>query len=111
MQPMTNYKHGDILLLNFPYSEGNRKAKRPVLVLAQTDKEDIVVSKITTAGQRGNYDIIINDWNKVGLLYPSVIRIDKLATLSKSRVIKKLGCLSDSCSPKVKLKLKKLFNL
>ena len=58
---MTNYNFGEILLLKFPHSEGTGESKRPVILLAETDIEDIVVSKVTSAEQRSNYDIIIDN--------------------------------------------------
>ncbi|MCR4313177.1 MAG: type II toxin-antitoxin system PemK/MazF family toxin [Candidatus Roizmanbacteria bacterium] len=108
---MTNYDFGDILLLKFPYSEGKGETKRPVVVLAQTDVKDIVVAKVTSMEQRGEYDIAIDDWEHVGLLYPSIVRIDKLATLSKERMEKRLGALDDSYKPKIINKIKQLFKI
>ena len=108
---MTNYNFGEILLLKFPYSEGVGETKRPVVVLAQTDVKDVVIAKVTSMGQRGKYDIAIDDWKNVGLLFSSVIRIDKLATLSKHRVIKKLGSLDNSYKFKIISKIKQLFKI
>ena len=108
---MTDYNFGEILLLKFPYSEGTGASKRPVVVLAQTEVKDIVVSKVTSTEQRSKYDIVIDDWKKVGLLFPSVIRVDKLATFSKFRVIKKIGTLSSSYNSIIKDKIKQLFNI
>ena len=108
---MTNYNFGEILLLKFPYSEGVGETKRPVVVLAQTDVKDVVIAKVTSIGQRGKYDIAIDDWKNVGLLFSSVIRIDKLATLSKHRVIKKLGSLDNSYKFKIISKIKQLFKI
>ena len=108
---MTNYNFGEILLLKFPYSDGKGEAKRPVVVLAQTDAKDIVAAKVTSMEQRGRYDIAIDDWRNVGLLYPSVVRIDKLATLSKQGVTRKLGVLDDSYKPIIISKIKQLFKI
>ncbi|MFV1976062.1 MAG: type II toxin-antitoxin system PemK/MazF family toxin [Candidatus Scalindua sp.] len=108
---MTNYNFGEIVLLKFPHSEGKGVSKRPVVVLAQVDVKDIVVSKVTSTEQRGSYDIVINDWEKIGLLFPSVIRVDKLATLSKDRVIKKIGTLSEYYNSIIKDKIKQLFHV
>ncbi|MGR3177261.1 MAG: type II toxin-antitoxin system PemK/MazF family toxin [Candidatus Anammoxibacter sp.] len=108
---MTSYNPGDILLLKFPYSEGIGETKRPVVVLAQTDVKDIVVAKVTSMEQRSKYDVAIDGWENAGLLFPSVIRIDKLATLSKHRVIKKLGTLESSCQSKIISKIKQLFKI
>lgn len=107
----TNYNFGEILLLKFPYSEGTGETKRPVVVLAQTDVKDVVIAKVTSMEQRGAYDIAIDDWKNVGLLFPSVIRIDKLATLSKQRVLKKLGSLDNSYKSKIISKIKQLFKI
>lgn len=108
---MTGYKLGDILILEFPHSEGHKVSKRPVLVLADIDEEDIIVAKVTSSKERTPFDIPVNDWESAGLLLPSVIRMDKLATLSKSRIIRKLGALNTSYHPKIKVLLKKLFAL
>ena len=108
---MTDYNVGEILLLKFPHSEGVKETKRPIVVLTQTDMEDIIVSKVTCYDQRSRYDIVIDDWQKVGLLFPSVVRIDKLATLSKSRVIKKLGTLGKCYNSTIKIKIKQLFDI
>ncbi len=108
---MIHYNFGEILLLNFPYSEGTGDSKRPVLVLAQTDEKDMVLSKITSTGQRTIYDIVIIDWKEVGLLFPSVLRVDKLATLSRLRVIKKLGDLGSDYNSVIKDKIKELFSV
>ena len=108
---MIDYNLGEILLLRFPYSEGNKEAKRPIVLLAETDKKDIVVSKITSVSQRSEYDVAVEDWKKAGLLFPSVIRVDKLATLSKHRVVKKLGILNKSYHSLIKDKIKQLFNI
>ncbi|MBE7547785.1 MAG: type II toxin-antitoxin system PemK/MazF family toxin [Candidatus Kuenenia stuttgartiensis] len=108
---MTNYNFGEILLLKFPYSDGKGDAKRPVVVLAQTDLEDIVTAKVTSMEQRGEYDIAIDAWKDVGLLYPSVVRIDKLATLSKQRVEKRFGTLVGSYKPEIISRIKQLFKI
>ena len=49
---MTDYNFGEVLLLRFPYSDGNKEAKRPVVLLAKTDMKDIVVSKVTSVTKR-----------------------------------------------------------
>jgi len=108
---MTDYNLGEILLLRFPHSEGNKETKRPVVLLAETDKKDIVVSKVTSVSLRSKHDVAIKDWQKAGLLFPSVIRVDKLATLSKHRVIKNLGFLDKSYHSLIKDKIKQLFDI
>ncbi len=108
---MINYNSGDIILLRFPHSEGTEESRRPALILAQTDDLDIIVAKITSSEKRSDYDIVINDWKETGLLFPSVIRMDKIATLSRSRVLKKLGRLNLVYESMIKDKIKQLFSI
>ncbi len=46
---MPAYKFGEILLIRFPHSDGTMETKRPTVVLAQTDMEDVVVAKVTSS--------------------------------------------------------------
>jgi hypothetical protein len=45
---MTNYKPGDILLVNFPYVSGTQTKKRAAIVLLDTGDADLVVIRVTS---------------------------------------------------------------
>lgn len=109
---MTPYEFGDLLLLNaFPYSDQVQTKKRPSLVLADTGDQDILVARVTSEDPRDNYDISLSSWKENGLLFPSSIRLSKIATLSKRLVLKKLGKLGSPDRRKVRSLLKKIFDL
>ena len=90
---MKKYEFGEIVLLSFPMANYFDIKKRPALVILDTGDEDFLAARITTLISRGKYDYEIAKWRESGLLRPSVIRLDKIATLEKSLVLKKLGAL------------------
>lgn len=108
---MNNYKYGDIILLNFPFSNISDIKKRPALVLVDSEDNDILVCRITGQIYNSIYDILIKDYLAIGLKISSVIRIHKIATLEKSMISKKLGELNKFQKNEVFEKLKLLFNL
>ncbi len=106
------YEFGDILLLNaFPFSQLGGVKKRPALVLADTGDEDFVLCRITSESVRDVHDFFIQDWKESGLLLPSCARVSKIVTLSKQLVLKKIGRLGSPDRRKVRVLLKKLFQL
>ena len=39
-------------------------------------------------------DVILSDWKGAGLRLPSIVRVEKLATIEKSCIVRKLGALA-----------------
>ena len=91
---MNHYSAGDILLLSFPFTDVTAAKRRPALALMDTGDEDIVVVRVTSQPPQTSFDIELLDWKKAGLLFPSVARIHKVATLEKQLVERKLGKLT-----------------
>ena len=58
--------------------------------------QDVIVARVTTRTIRSSYDVVINEWSRAGLLAPSVVRVNKLATLEKTLVRRRLGRLSEA---------------
>ena len=90
---MESYRRGDIVLLVFPFTRLQRQSKRPALVLLDTGDADIVAARITSQSARTRFDLEITGWQEAGLLLPSIARLDKLATLEKRSVERRLGAL------------------
>jgi len=96
------YNFGDIILLSFPLADYTENKKRPALVIFDPGDDDLLVARITTKMSKNEYDYEISGWKKSGLLRPSVIRLDKIATIEKSLIFKNLGKLSNSEKPAAK---------
>ena len=103
---MENLFFGDICLLNFPFANGTSNKKRPVLVLLDTQDNDIIVCRITRRMYHTKYDFQVKNWTEAGLKLPSVIRLHKIATLEKKLVYKKLGKINVP----LKKQIKETFN-
>jgi len=100
---MKQYIFGEIVLLSFPLVNYSAIKKRPALVIFDAGDDDFLAARITTQISRDKYDYEINNWKESGLLKPSIIRLDKIATLEKSLIIKKLGKLDKSEKKEAKL--------
>ena len=108
---MQSYQRGDIVLLVFPFTRLRQQSKRPALVLLDSGDADIVASRITSQSARTRFDLEITGWQEAGLLLPSIVRLDKLATLEKRSVERRLGALPPEDLRKVEESLKLLWQL
>ena len=106
---MANYSLGKVLLIKFPFTDSARIKKRPALVILDTGDKDELVARITTKIYSTIFDKYINYWDKAGLLKPSVVRLHKMATLTKNDIDKSLGQLNKDDLNVVCNKLKEMF--
>lgn len=86
---------GEIVLCEFPFSSGAASKIRPALVLFDL-KDDAIICRITSVARTGELDISIADWEKAGLLKPSVARLDRIVTAEKRIFFRRLRVLSAS---------------
>jgi mRNA interferase MazF len=106
---MEKYSFGDIVLLRFPFTDGQSFKRRPALVIIDTSDGDIVVCRITSQIYKTKFDVKVDNLEKSGLKLPSVIRIHKIATLEKDMIEIVMGKIDDSTKGKVEQKFKKLI--
>jgi mRNA interferase MazF len=98
---------GKIVLIPFPFTNLTATKLRPALVLFEGER-DVVVAFISSKVPRelGPTDIIVDethpDFKLTGLKVASVIRLDKVATISKELVLGEIG--------EIGVKLKKEIN-
>ena len=108
---MTLYNLGDIILIRFPHTDMKSVSKRPALVLYDAGDLEIVIARITTQEYESPFDFKILKWKEAGLLAESYIRVDKLATIEKRYIIRKLGCLDNEAVARIKEIIKQMFKL
>lgn len=99
---MEGLQFGDIVLLEFPYTDGKNSKKRPVLVINDFRGGDIIVCRIASRMYQTKYDVLVENWGKTGLKLPSIIRVRKIATLQKEMVFLKLGDIKETTEEKAK---------
>ena len=96
----TDYRRGDIALVNFAFSEATGSKRRPVLLLS-SDKykcmeghQEAVVSAITSNTRRiPTGDYLMVDWEDSSLIFPSVAT-DILRTIKQSMIERKIRDIS-----------------
>ena len=58
---MSSYSLGDVVLINFPYTNLSQSKKCPALVLLDAQDGDVVVCRITSQSKGSVYDVDIQD--------------------------------------------------
>lgn len=97
---MTSYKFGDVILVPFPFTDQTTSKKRPAVVISSdayhSQYADIIVMAITSQSRTASLvgEVMITEWQKAGLLKPSVIK-PVVSTLERTLVIRKLGELKE----------------
>jgi mRNA interferase MazF len=89
---MTAYKSGDIVSVEFPFSDLQNRKRRPGLVLFGDD-DDLVLARVTTHSARNVSDVMLERWAETGLPRASTVRLTKIATVDRRLVHHKIGRL------------------
>ena len=92
---MEGFVKGDVIIIEFPYSNLKIVKRRPVLILKVPKGEDVIVTQITGESYENYVEIILRkeDFKQGSLKRDSYIRIDKLASIEKSLIKYKAGSL------------------
>src|SRR6476646_6903636 len=102
---------GDIILINFPFTDLSGSKLRPAIILAETTL-DLTVCFITTQFQwQESTDIELKASKENGLKLSSLRRTNKIATIDRKLAIGLLGKLDQSELSELNNKLKLLLNL
>lgn len=113
-----DYNRGDVVLVNFPYSDLIRYKQRPALVVQDitvyTGLMDLLIAQITSNTDRKGPSRVSIEKNSIegkqmGVLADSVIMADKIATISSEMINKKIG--SCPCMENVEKALKVILGL
>jgi mRNA-degrading endonuclease toxin of MazEF toxin-antitoxin module len=75
------------------FTTGAAAKTRPALVLFDL-LLDVIICRITTAVAAGPADVMLADWRTAGLLKPSVASRDRLLTIERTIVLRRIGVLS-----------------
>ncbi len=113
MLHMTNYRRGNIVLVDFGFSEGTGSKKRPVLIISTDDynksRQEIIIMAITSNIKRMLFgDTKIDRWREAGLIYPSLVT-GIIRTIKMNMIIWKLGILSRQDFQKVQENLRRVI--
>lgn len=89
---LIKFRVGDIVSVEFSFSDVRTHKRRPGLVLVGGDV-DLLVARVTTHLPRGPSDVAPNHWAEIGLPRASTVRLTKLATIDRRLVHHDIGRL------------------
>jgi len=89
---MTECKVGDIVSVEFPFSDLQGQKRCPGLVL-WADTSDVLLPRLTTHPPRDVNDIALRYWAETGLPKASTVRLTKLATVDRRLIHHRIGQL------------------
>lgn len=97
---MTTFRVGDLVSVEYPFSDLQTHKHRPGLVLVSRDV-DLVIARVTTHPPRDQSDVALNRWADVGLPQASTVRLTKLATIDHRLIHHTIGRLHSEDSQAV----------
>ena len=86
---------GSVVLIRVPFHQTGGSKLRPAMVVFNSGEDDFVGAPITSQHPRSGCDVRLGDWSSAGLNVASTVRLDKIAVLSKTDIVKSLGHISD----------------
>lgn len=111
-----NFAPYDVVVVPFPYADRLAEKRRPALVVSsaamQAEYGLLWLAMITSAAnQRWACDVEIGDLKSAALPAPSLVRPVKLATVDRTRIIRRIGRLGAADAKAVRNKLRELLSL
>ncbi|MFH1310825.1 MAG: type II toxin-antitoxin system PemK/MazF family toxin [Nanoarchaeota archaeon] len=108
---MERFVKGDIVVTYFPFSDLTSTIKRPALVVANLEGDDIILCQITTKDRPDKDKILLfqKDLRLGNLKIKSFIRPSRLFTLRKTIVSYKFGSLKKEKIKEVETRLCEIF--
>jgi mRNA interferase MazF len=90
---MTAFRVGEVVAVEFPFTDMQGRKRRPGVVLA-IDSNDLLLARITTHEPRDPFDVSLEDWAAIGLPKPSTVRLLKLVSIDARLVHHSIGVVS-----------------
>ena len=109
---MEEFMKGDVVVIPFPFSDLSEQKRRPALVVADLDSDDIILCEITGRTRIDKYSILLGqqDFEEGGLKVESIIRPNILFTADKSIIAYKAGELKEAKARQVTKELITIFS-
>jgi len=102
MMSGTQFRQGEVVLVPVPFTDLSDAKRRPALIISSDEHnakvEDIVVCGITSNIKEEDYSIIIDQKDMADGTMPFIsrIKVDKLFTLNKKIIARRLGSVRKS---------------
>ncbi|MEK7644013.1 MAG: type II toxin-antitoxin system PemK/MazF family toxin [Patescibacteria group bacterium] len=108
-------RQGEIWFVEFTGRGHEYQKTRPAIVIESTDQlrvtSVITVVPVTKQQEKHKDDIFVDKDENNKLLYDSVIKVHQIQTFDKSRFIKKIGAVDEEVMEKIKIYLRRHFEI
>ncbi len=119
MPSTTTYKHGQVVVVNVPFTGQTGSKPRPALVTSveifHRRLHDVIVCPISSQlryyTKPGPGDHPLEHWKTVGLRHPSTARISNILAVEKKLIKRVLGALHDEDLARIEDGLRAAFGL
>ena len=95
---MAEFVRGDVVVVPFPFSDLTNAKRRPALVLAKLDGDDVILAQVTSQTVRDGYAVELkdSDFADGGLTLTSNVRPNRVFTADTRIVLYRVGSLKPS---------------
>ncbi len=102
---------GEVVVIPFPFSDLSASKKRPALVIASVEGDDVILCQITSKMHYDKHSITLEniDFTQGNLQQPSMIRPNKIFTAHLSLISHKVGSIKESKRKEIEQVLIRLF--
>jgi mRNA interferase MazF len=119
MSPQPKLRRGDVVLVPFPFADLKGHKVRPAIVVsADPQGPELMVAFITSVmtnrSSRGaDVELLQSDpeFRMSGLKADSLVRLDKIVTLSSNIITRRLGTIGPAIQARIGATLRRAFDL
>lgn len=89
---MERFVKGDIVVVPFPFSDLTKAKRRPAIVIADLEDNDVILCQITSQSIRDNYAVFISesDYEQGTLKRKSNVRTNRIFTIDRHIILYKV---------------------
>ncbi len=93
---MGRFVKGDVVVLPFPFSDLSESKRRPALVLAVPDEQDVILAMVTSRARSDAHAVPVasSDFASGALQHDSYVRANRLFTADSRIILYLAGTLS-----------------
>lgn len=112
---MSNYQQGDVVVVNFPFTDISQTKKRPALVISNgtvNQTGDYLLVQITSQVKNDGFSLPIAASDFIGKQLPltSFVRLHKIFLLNESLIISKATIITPKFHQKLVAKITSLIS-
>jgi mRNA interferase MazF len=92
---LARFVKGEVIVIPFPFSDLTQAKRRPALIIAELEGDDLILCQITSQRVKDKYAVEISDkdFETGGLRQPSNVRPNRIFTADSHIVLYRIGNL------------------